>query len=158
MSNYLDETGLARLWEKIKGYAFPKNELTDYIVDQGTILMQSDTSWEYVKRSSGFMELKGYRDTTYIQSDWRSWGTNSGWYIAGVNGRTFPFTFKTLIDASCHIYALDGSASLMNGDLYSTGAHPTNTQTGDYFISRVGLPSATSVKVRVFYEAFGTWK
>lgn len=128
----------------------------DYVVEEGTIVTDNDTTWEYVKRASGFMELKGYRDATIISSEFKAWGSG-GIYHAEINGRNFPFTFKELWDCNCHVYSSTGSATLWTNTLYNVGAQATTEQTGDYSAARVGTVSS-NVAIRVFYEAFGKWK
>ena len=156
---YLGETSTPKLWKRMKAYINNRLESlnigVDYIVEQGTTTMEDGTVWEYVKRNSGYMELKGMRNGIITPNEFGSWG--SYMKIAPITSRPFPFEFTELWDSNCHVWTVDGTSTMITGDLYNSGQQPTNTMTGQFVVMRPTAPSA-NLTVRVFFEAFGKWK
>ncbi|MDO5415230.1 MAG: hypothetical protein Q4F78_07170 [Bacillota bacterium] len=139
---------------KIKDIVYKLGLIADYIVEENTVVLD-DTTWYYKKMNSGFVEMKGYRDTIVSSGNFTAWGSL---YLCAINSRDFPFTLTKLISSEMKAYATDASLTLMVGTNKTTGDYyPTTSRTGEFSLTRTASVSATR-PVRIIYTVAGLWK
>lgn len=145
---------LQRVLNKIKDLYYRLGLIADYIVEENTVVL-NDTTWYYKKMSSGFVEMKGYREITVVNGNFTAWGSL---YICAITSRDFPFTLTKLISSEMKAYATDASLTLMVGTNKNTGDYyPTTSRTGEFSLIRTATVSTTR-PVRIIYTVAGLWK
>ena len=128
--------------------------IADYIVETDVVVLD-DTTWYYKKMNNGFVEMRGYRDTTVGNGSFTAWGSL---YLCAISSRNLPFTLAKLISSDIEAYATDASIILMVGTNKNTGDYyPTTSRTGEFSLVRPSTVSSTR-PVRIIYKVTGLWK
>lgn len=148
-------TELKKVALKVQEILHKLGLIADYIVEAGITTTKygtATTTWYYKKYNSGFVKLVGYRDTTFVTGSFKAWGSL---YVAAVNGANLPFTLNDLWDSKAHIYDVNGTYTLFDGTVYTSGDKPTVDYTGGFSVIRT---SAVAFSARITYEVYGLWK
>lgn len=124
--------------------------IADYVVEQG-----ESGIWTYKKWASGYCELVGRRDVTFVSGNWVAFGNQ---YYAGIDGRDFPFILVELYDSDINAWSESGYIAV-KGSLYlsSSDKHPSNSRTGSFCIVRP-TKVASSIVYHLTYRVIGKWK